>query len=105
MTFGRLNITQKLSLTGPKIRQNNSASFLLFLVFQCLFRGFGGLNSQMANFDSRTYCNTFWIIFGTFQNVTKYGPSDFVFITEILQQLQENMETCYKHISFVNMDI
>ena len=30
----------------------------------------------MANFDSRTYCNTFWNMFGTTKNVTKYGPSD-----------------------------
>ncbi len=47
----------------------------------------------MANFDFRTY-------------VAKYRPSDPLFITEILQHnIRNAMETFYKHIRFVNMDI
>ena len=62
---------------------------------------FGGFNySKMANFDSRTYCNTFWMISRTSKNVTKSGPSDPVFITTIFQRIHENMGTSMKHIIF-----
>ena len=34
-------------------------------------------------------CNIFWNIFGTTENVTKSGPSDPAFITNIFQKIQE----------------
>ena len=52
----------------------------------------------MANFDSRTYCNTVWNIFGTTKPVTKSGTSDPVFITKILQKIQEQYENILEHI-------
>ena len=45
----------------------------------------------MANFDTQTYCNTFWMILKTSKKSTKYGPSDPVFITKILQKIQEQL--------------
>ena len=62
--------------SGPKIRQEHSVIFLLVLVFQNIFwGGFWGLNiPKTVNFDSRTYCNTFWEIFGTSKLFTKPGP-------------------------------
>ena len=63
-----------LGLTGPKIRQHNSAIFC-FVLFVCYFFVFWGFNcSKMANFYFRTYSNSFWIIYGTSKKVTKYGP-------------------------------
>ena len=43
----------------------------------------------MANQWFLIDCNIFWNIFGTTGNVTKYGPSEPVFITKILQQIQD----------------
>ena len=48
------------------------------------------------------------ILCGTFselKQMTNYGPSGPLFITEILQRISEVMETFYKHIIFVNMEI
>ena len=54
------------------------------------FKGFGGVDySKMANFDPRTYCNTFWNISETSKNVTKYRPSDPVFITKRFQKYKK----------------
>ena len=38
----------------------------------------------------------FVVMCGTSKKSTKNGPSDPLFITEILQKIQENMETIYK---------
>ena len=67
---------------GPNIRQQVLA-ICCFSVFGNSFFGVGDY-SQMANLGSRTYSSTFWNIFGTSKNVTTYGPSDPLFITEIL---------------------
>ena len=85
---------------GPKrgsTRAQNTATIvcdLLFFVisfFTIITKLFGGLNyPQMANVDFRTYCNTFWNIFGTIENVTKTGPSDPRFITKILNEYKKN---------------
>ena len=40
--------------------------------------------SKMDNFDSWTYCHTFWMISGTSKKST--GPSDPVFITKIYKK-------------------
>ena len=56
--------------------------------------GWGGFNySKMAYFDCQTYCNTFWMTSGTSKKTTKYVPSGPVFITKVLQKIQEIMGT------------
>lgn len=45
----------------------------------------------MANFDSRTYSKTFWIIFGSSKAFTKSGPLHSLFITKALQRIQEQI--------------
>ena len=69
------------------------------------FFGGGGNYSQMANFAFRTSCNMFWNIFDTSKKVTEYRPSGPLFITEILHEIKEIMETIYKHIVFGNLRI
>ena len=70
-------------------RARNTANILgdvlFFLVFLCIYGGFLGV----ANFDFRMDCNTFWMISGTSKTSTKYGASDPVLITKILQKIQE----------------
>ena len=63
----------------------------LFNLIMCLFRGFN--YSQIANFDFRTDCNTFWMISGTSKKSTKPGPSDPVFINKTHFNNKENMGT------------
>ena len=73
--------------------------FLRFFIY--VLGGLGGLNySQMANFDSRVDCNTFGMISGTSKKSTKSRPSDPVFITKLLQKIQENMGTSLDNIIF-----
>ena len=45
-------------------------------------------------------CNTFWNIFGTTKTVTKSGPSGPVFITRILQQIQEQYGGIFETYDF-----
>ena len=53
----------------PKIRQTKLSDLLDFLFLYNCSMAFWGLNySRMANLGSRTYCNTFLIIFGTSKN-------------------------------------
>ena len=56
---------------------NTLGEFLFFLGLLIHVCGdSGGFNfAKIASFDFRTDCNTFWIIFGTSNNVTKYRPS------------------------------
>ena len=50
----------------------------------------GGFDySKMANLGFRTSCNTRWIILATSKNMTKYGPPGPLFITEMLQRIEE----------------
>ena len=53
-----------------------------------VFRGVGRNYFQMTIFDFQTDYNTFWIIFETSKNVTKYGPGP-LFITKLLQTIEE----------------
>ena len=80
-----------VGLIGPRIRQNISVIFCFFLVF-LIFLGFSwGFNyCKMANFDSRTYCNIFWSIFGTSKNVTKYGPRALYLLQKYFKQYKKN---------------
>ena len=64
--------------------------FFVFLMFLNIIIGGGSNYSKMANFDSRTYRNTFWMISGTSKKSTTSGPSDPVLITNIFQKIQEN---------------
>ena len=85
---------------GKEIKRVSVFSWFLKYSFKLL----GGFNySKMANLGTRTYSNTFWIIFGTSKNVTKSRPPRPLFITRILQNIQENMDTFYTNISFVNL--
>ena len=77
-------------------------SLWLFLVVN-VFVFLGGNYFKIANLGYRTYCNTFWIIFGTSKKRTKYRFSDFSFITRILQKKRKNMHTFHKRNS-VNLD-
>ena len=87
---------KRLSESCQEIRQTNSA-FLRFQFFSanvCWVL----IIPQLLIFDFRTYCNTFWIIFGTSRKSTKSGPSGPLFITEMLQQIQANMKALSKNI-------
>ena len=55
----------------------------------------------IANVDFRTYCNTFWNIFGTTKDVTKCGPSDPVFITKIFKKYKKIWEPLWTIIFFI----
>ena len=59
---------------------------------------------KMVKFDFRTYCNTRWIIFGTSNMFTKYGPLHSLFITKTLQKIQEKNQTSFKAIGFTYRD-
>ena len=53
--------------------------------------GLEGFNySQIANLGSRTYSNTFWIIFGTSKKSIKSGPQDHVFMTKTFDDYKKN---------------
>ena len=83
-------LATKRGLTRPEIRQRKLSDCLCFSWFFDAFMFLGGFNcSQMAKFDFRTYCNTFWMISGATKNVTKSGPLDPIFITKIFQKKQE----------------
>ena len=75
-----------------------SGFYWFFNVFMGVFGGFHYFT--IANFDSRTNCNTFWMISGTSKNVSKSGPSDPVFITKIFQKLQEADGTILEDSNF-----
>ena len=78
-------------------RAQNTANILgeCLVVLWCLMCvvGFcwGFISPKMANFDSRTYCNTFWAILGTSKNVTKCRTLGPLFITEILHKRLEQL--------------
>ena len=58
----------------------------------------GGFNySQIANFDFRTYRNTFWIIFGTSHKSTKSCPLYPLFITKTLQKYKKKPNISLEH--------
>ena len=59
----------------------------------------------MANFDSRTYCNIFWMMSGTSKHVTKSGPSDPVSITRTFQKNWETNGIILEHIIFVSENV
>ena len=40
--------------------------------------------------------NTFWMILGTSKILTKSGSADLLTITNMLQRIQENMETSWQ---------
>ena len=62
---------------------------------------FGGFTySKMANFESRTYCNTSWMISGASKQSTESRPSDPVFSTKLLQKIQENNGNILEHTIF-----
>ena len=50
----------------------------------------------MANQGPQSYCNTFKIILGTSGIWSKSGPVALLMITNMLQNIQENMETSWK---------
>ena len=81
----------KLGSNRAQNTANILSGFLMFLgFFIIIISFFWGLNySQMANFYSRTYSNTFCMISGTSKKSTKSGPSDPVCITKTLQQIQD----------------
>ena len=91
--------TSQPLMWGPKTGSNKAQNManivrelLVFFVFNIIIEVFGGFNySQMANFDSWTYCNTFWMISATSKNSTKSGPSDPVFVTATFQNRQGNL--------------
>ena len=51
--------------------------------------------SQIANFESRTYSNTFWNIFGASKHVTKYGPHAPYLLQKHFKQHKKDMETAH----------
>ena len=59
----------------------------------------------MANFDSRMDCNTFWILYGASKNVTKYGPSEPVFITNYFKKYKTKYGNIHEHIIFISENI
>ena len=64
--------------------------FLFSLVLKYNYGVWEGLNYfKIVNFDSRTYCNTFWMISATSEISTKSGPSDPVSITKTFQKIPE----------------
>ena len=69
-----------------RILQNLLGCLLFRLVFVC-FLFSGVIYSKMANVDFRTYCNTFWNIFGSTKMVTELGPSDPIFINKMFQNI------------------
>ena len=81
-TCGESRTTPNSLQHRPKTESNKTQKqgnmlfdFLFCLVFEHMFWAFQVFNhSQMAKFDSRTYPNTFWIIFGASKLFTKYGP-------------------------------
>ena len=98
-------------LIGPRMGSNraqNAAKHLGelfdFFGFWMYLQGFfvGFIYSKMANVDFRTYCNTFWIIFGTSNKKRAKWPPVPLFITEILRKIKRNMDAFYKNIILVN---
>ena len=95
----------------PKIGARNTAKnisdFVAFSWFLDIIMGlFGAFNhSQIAHFDSRTYCNTFCMISGTTKHVTKSGPSDPVFITKIFQKIQETYGNILENLIFISENL
>ena len=82
---------------GEKVKRLVSC-FLVVEWYALVFLSFN--YSKIANFDSRTYGNTFWIVFGTSNMFTKSGPSHLFLYVEMLQNYNKIMETSSKHIMF-----
>ena len=53
----------------------------------------------MANFDSRTYCNTFWMISGTSKNSTTYMDPRTPYLSPKYCNKREKMGTCLQILS------
>ena len=92
---------------GPKTgydREQNTASILgdclVCLRFLMYFWVFGGFNySQMVNLGTRTYSNTFLIIFGTSKMFTKHVPLNPFFITKPLKASLTHLIFTYLNMS------
>ena len=64
-------------------------------------RVWGSFNDpQIADVGSRTYSNTFWIIFGTSNCFTQSGPWHPLFITKTLQRIQEKSPSFFRQYYF-----
>ena len=80
-----LSIQPLVGLWGPEDGKNiKQVVVVFFIVFVIVCLGFLFFYySKIVNLGSRMDCNTVFP-FGTFKTLTKHGPSDPLFITEIL---------------------
>ena len=60
-------------------------------------------SSKMANFDFRTYCNTFWIIFGTPKNRQNMDPRTPYVLQKCLKTYKKLMEAFSENVIFANI--
>ena len=75
--------------------KKRTASNNRFFVFSCLLMFLVVLwdiyYSKIANYGPRSYCNTFQMLLGTLKIVSKSGPVEFLIITNMVQNIQEQL--------------
>ena len=97
------NYSPKRGLIGRKIQQTFQVGFSWFVNI-CLevFRAFN--YSKIANFGSRTYSNTFWIISGT-SKMFKSPPRTFLLSQQHFNKWKTNPQTFVNNIIFTYLNI